>query len=98
MQDRRKFLVRTGVPTLAAMAAIFALVLVSQSQAQQPATKAPAKAQQKQKGPTPPAPQQHAGQEQQPEIVYSPWMKFCQKGPDANARQVCFTGRDGHVE
>lgn len=42
-----------------------------------------------------PAP--HAGAEQ-PQLVWSPWTKFCLKGQDANAKQVCFTGKDGRVE
>jgi invasion protein IalB len=30
--------------------------------------------------------------------VYSPWVKFCGKGQEANAKQVCFTGRDTRTE
>ncbi len=37
-----------------------------------------------------PAPQQ------QPELIYSPWTKFCPK--EANVKPVCFTGKDGRVE
>ena len=28
----------------------------------------------------------------------SPWTKVCQKGPEPNAKQVCFIGKDGRVE
>jgi invasion protein IalB len=35
---------------------------------------------------------------EQPQLVYSPWTKFCLKGQEANAKQVCFTGKDGRVE
>ena len=35
---------------------------------------------------------------QQPQLIYSPWTKFCLKGQEANAQQVCFTGKDGRVE
>jgi invasion protein IalB len=41
--------------------------------------------------PTPPA-------DQQIQLIYAPWTKFCLKGQDANAKQVCFTGKDGRIE
>jgi invasion protein IalB len=45
-------------------------------------------------------------QEQQlPQLIYAPWTKFCIKGqgqqgapPDPNAKQICFTGKDGRIE
>jgi len=37
-------------------------------------------------------------QNQQIELIYAPWTKFCLKGQDANAKQVCFTGKDGRIE
>jgi invasion protein IalB len=60
---------------------------------------APAPAQQ-----APPAQQGQApapaGQPQQDQVqlIYAPWTKFCLKGQDANAKQVCFTGKDGRIE
>jgi invasion protein IalB len=63
-----------------------------------------------QKGPTPKAkapaaaPQQKAAppaeqaQPAEPQLIFSPWTKFCLKGQEANAKQVCFTGKDGRVE
>ncbi len=51
--------------------------------------------------------EQPAAQQQQPaagagqdqvQLIYSPWTKFCLKGQDANAKQVCFTGKDGRIE
>ena len=48
--------------------------------------------------------QQAPGQPQQPpqdqqiQLIYAPWTKFCLKGQDANAKQVCFTGKDGRIE
>jgi invasion protein IalB len=45
-------------------------------------------------------PQQPQGP-QLPPLVYSPWAKFCGKGPDPNAtsaKEVCFTGKDGRTE
>ena len=58
------------------------------------APKAPAAAQQ---APAAAAPQQ-APADQQVQLIYQPWTKFCMKGQDANAKQVCFTGKDGRIE
>jgi invasion protein IalB len=44
----------------------------------------------------PPAGAQPA--DQQVQLIYAPWTKFCLKGQDANAKQVCFTGKDGRIE
>jgi invasion protein IalB len=33
-----------------------------------------------------------------PQLIYSPWAKFCGKGQDAQAKQVCFTGKDARTE
>ncbi len=60
-------------------------------------TAPPAQAQQ----PAPP-PQGQSG-EQQVQLIFSPWTKFCLKGqpgqpPDPNAKQVCFTGKDARIE
>jgi invasion protein IalB len=69
--------------------------------AAQPQQKAPAKpaakappAQQKPAEAPPPA----AAEAQQPQLIYSPWTKFCLKGQETNAQQVCFTGKDGRIE
>jgi invasion protein IalB len=59
--------------------------------------KAKAKAPPKGKQPPPQPPQQQA-QPEAPQLIYSPWTKFCLKGQEANAKQVCFTGKDGRVE
>jgi invasion protein IalB len=37
-------------------------------------------------------------QDQMPQLIYAPWTKFCLKGQDANAKQICFTGKDGRIE
>ena len=37
-------------------------------------------------------------QAEQVQLIYAPWTKFCLKGQDANAKQVCFTGKDGRIE
>jgi len=33
-----------------------------------------------------------------PQLIYSPWAKFCGKGQAADAKQVCFTGKDARTE
>ncbi len=51
------------------------------------------------KAPEVPAqPQAQAPAAEQPQLIFSPWTKFCLKGQEANAKQVCFTGKDGRVE
>ena len=64
-----------------------------------PAPAAPAP--QAQQAPAPGAPAPQNGQppaDQQIQLIYAPWTKFCLKGQDANAKQVCFTGKDGRIE
>jgi invasion protein IalB len=61
-----------------------------------PAAPAPA-------APAPEAQQQapaQGEQQQQVQLIYSPWTKFCLKGQnnDPNAKQVCFTGKDARIE
>jgi hypothetical protein len=34
----------------------------------------------------------------QVQLIYSPWTKFCLKGQETNAKQVCFTGKDARIE
>ena len=68
------------------------------AQPKAPAGKAPAapKAAPQQKPAAPAEPQ--TAEAQTPQLIYSPWTKFCLKGQEANAQQVCFTGKDGRVE
>jgi invasion protein IalB len=54
-----------------------------------PAAQAPA---------APAAPAGAAPAADQVQLIYAPWTKFCLKGQDANAKQVCFTGKDGRIE
>ncbi len=60
-----------------------------------PAAAAPA-------APAPQAQQQAPaqGEQQQVQLIYSPWTKFCLKGQnnEPNAKQVCFTGKDARIE
>jgi invasion protein IalB len=69
--------------------------------AQQAAPPAP----QQQQPPVPAQAQQGqaGGDQQQVQLIFSPWTKFCLKGQpgqpvDPNAREVCFTGKDARVE
>ncbi len=95
--------VRWSLATAAAAAALSVLA-ANTSFAQQPrpaAKPAPAKpAQQAQKpaAQAPAQPQAQAPQPEMPQLIYSPWAKFCGKGQDANAKQVCFTGKDARTE
>jgi invasion protein IalB len=37
--------------------------------------------------------------DQQIQLIYSPWTKFCLKNQqDPNSKQICFTGKDGRIE
>ena len=47
--------------------------------------------------PAPAAPQQQQAQEL-PQLIFSPWVKLCNKDPDPNAKRVCVTVKDGRVE
>jgi invasion protein IalB len=33
-----------------------------------------------------------------PQFIYSPWTKFCGRGQNATAKQVCLTGKDARTE
>jgi len=33
-----------------------------------------------------------------PPLIYSPWAKFCGKGNEAGAKEVCFTGKEGRLD
>jgi invasion protein IalB len=46
----------------------------------------------------PPAQGQAQGGGDQVQLIFSPWTKFCLKGQEANAKQVCFTGKDARIE
>jgi invasion protein IalB len=61
-----------------------------------PAAQKQAPAQPAQAQPAPPAGQQAGGEA--PQLMYSPWMKVCGKGPDTNNKQVCVVTKDGRLE
>jgi invasion protein IalB len=58
------------------------------AQAPAPAAQQPAPAQGQAAGPG----------NDQVQLIYSPWTKFCLKGQEADAKQVCFTGKDARIE
>jgi invasion protein IalB len=90
----------TTVLAIAMGAAAFAQAPPAQPKAapHPPAAAAPKGAPQAQKPAEAPQQQPPAGEAQQPQLIYSPWTKFCLKGQEANAQQVCFTGKDGRIE
>jgi invasion protein IalB len=69
-----------------------------------PAAQAPAPAAPEAQQPAAPdqgqAAQQGADQQQQVQLIFSPWTKFCLKSNqnDPNSKQVCFTGKDARIE
>ncbi len=100
--SRARPLGRALTATMAA-AALFAAP-AALAQAQQPAKPAAPKAApkqppaaQQQQQPAAQPPQQQAGTDQ-PQLMYSPWMKVCGKGPDTNNKQVCVITKDGRLE
>jgi invasion protein IalB len=61
----------------------------AQAQEQQPAAPAPTAAEQAVAGQAP----------QQPDLMYSPWIKICNKASnEPNAKQICVTAKDGRLE
>ena len=94
---------------LLAASALSANLIASGAQAQAPAPapaapnpkaapKAPAPAAQAPPAGAPPAAAAPQPPEQQVQLIYAPWTKFCLKGQEAGAKQVCFTGKDGRIE
>ena len=95
-----------------ALAGAFAVATGTMALAQQqpapaakpaPAKKPPAKPAAPAPAPAPeaqqPASPQAQGEQQQPQLIFSPWTKFCLKpNNDPNAKQVCFTGKDARIE
>jgi invasion protein IalB len=68
-------------------------------QATPPKPAQPAPAQQRPAQGAPAAPQQQqAGNGEQPQLIFSPWVKLCNKDADPKAKRVCVTVKDGRVE
>jgi invasion protein IalB len=105
----RRLAAITATASLAIAFAVAASTFASaQTPAPAPATPKPAPAKKPTKPPpapaqaAPPAEGQPQGQAQgggdQVQLIFSPWTKFCLKGQEANAKQVCFTGKDARIE
>ena len=99
---------RRRVLAASATAALCALIAAPEAGAQQqPQQKQPQRGQQRAPAqkppqaqpaqPAPAAPQQQQVQES-PQLIFSPWVKLCNKDPDPNAKRVCVTVKDGRVE
>jgi invasion protein IalB len=95
---------RTASRTFAAATAMFAIVAASNSFAQTPPPKPKAapKAQPAQAPKQAPAQPAQApapqAQSDQPQLIFSPWVKLCNKDADPKAKRVCVTVKDGRVE
>jgi len=98
-----------AIGAAAILAAAFAVANSSTASAQTPPAKpAPAKkpparpaqppaAQAAPPAGAPPAQGQAQGNEQM-QLIYSPWTKFCVKNQEAGPKQICFTGKDARIE
>jgi invasion protein IalB len=82
--------------TILVVPSVLAQTPAPKAPAAAPKAKAPPAAPQPKSAPAAPAEQQAAPAE--PQLIFSPWTKFCLKGQEAGAKQVCFTGKDGRVE
>jgi invasion protein IalB len=103
--------IATARPFGLMLAAVFATTLAvspaafaqTPAPAAKPAAKKPAAApkpaqpaQPAQAAPAAPAGQGAAAD--QPQLIYSPWIKMCGKGPDTNNKEVCVITKDGRLE
>ncbi len=90
------------VLTVAAATAglLAALVAMPAARAQTPSPKPAPRPAAPAQQPAAPAPAQ--GQQQQaqtpPQLMYSPWIKLCNKGQDTNNKEVCVLHKDGRLE
>ena len=104
MDDR--IVVAPARPVARAFAVVLTMILscavgsvaLAETAKSPPKGKAQPKAQQKGPAPSSPAPAAQPPAAEQPQLIFSPWTKFCLKGQEATAKQVCFTGKDGRVE
>jgi len=94
---------RTASTVFAAIAATAMLAIVAApsalAQTPQPRPKQAPKAQQQKAAPVhPAAPAVAPAQVQQPQLIFSPWVKLCNKDADPKAKRICVTVKDGRVE
>jgi invasion protein IalB len=95
-----RMLVAPARPVACALVLALATTMLSAPAvfAQAPVPKAKSKAKSPPKAPEAAQKQQQAAQPAEPQLIFSPWTKFCLKGKEADAKEVCFTGKDGRVE
>jgi invasion protein IalB len=103
---RRAFATIMATITVVVASAAFAQQPQQKGSQAQPAQKAqptpPAKQQQQRPAQAAPAQQPQQPQQAQqgsaepPQLIYSPWTKFCLK--EQTGKQVCFTGKDARIE
>ena len=82
----------------AGLLAVFAAgtpAFAQQPKAAKPAAQKPAPAKPVAPAPAAPTQQQAAAP---PQLMYSPWIKVCGKGPETNNKQVCVLTKDGRLE
>jgi invasion protein IalB len=92
---------RTASRVLATLTAtsMFAVLTVFQAAAQPAQTPRQApKAAQAKPAPAQPQPAQQGQSAEQPQLIFSPWVKLCNKDADPKAKRVCVTVKDGRVE
>jgi invasion protein IalB len=87
--------------TFAVIGAAYAVA--QQAPAPRPRPAAPAKPAQQHPAPAPAQPQAPPQQAQapagdQPQLIFSPWVKLCNKDADPKAKRICVTVKDGRVE
>jgi len=101
-RSRRPLRGRWIVPSAVTLTAfVLAIAVGSPVRAQTPpapAPKAQPKAPAQQPAPTGPAAAVNAGAPELPPLTYTPWTRLCRKGPEADAKQVCATSREGFLE
>ncbi len=104
----RKVLAVSSAAAVLVVAGVMHSVAQQQPPAPRPAPARPAPAR-----PAQPAQQQHAPAQQQqapqqaqqqapageqPQLIFSPWVKLCNKDADPKAKRICVTVKDGRVE
>jgi invasion protein IalB len=90
-------IVRRAVAAVA-ISVVAAMAVAPQSLAQQPKDKGQPKGPPaQQKGP-PSTQDQTLKPQGEPQIAFTSWTKVCPKSQEANAKRVCFTGKDGRIE
>lgn len=87
-------LLRGRAFALFAAVTLVTVPFVSDAFAQHPPASSKGKAEAAKGAPATPS----APADQQVQLIYAPWTKFCLKGQDAKAKQICFTGKDGRIE